>query len=43
VREDYEGPRAVGMRAVICLAHAADKVLGEVPTIESLRQVPDLL
>jgi hypothetical protein len=31
------------MRAVICLAHAADKVLGEVPTIESLRQVPDLL
>ena len=22
VREDYEGPRAVGMRAVICTAHA---------------------
>lgn len=43
VREDYEGPRAVGMRAVICAAHAATRPAGEVPTIESLRELPKIL
>ena len=43
VREDYDGPRAAGMRAVICTAHAADRPHGEVPTIESLRELPRVL
>ncbi len=43
VREDYEGPRAAGMRAVICTAHAVDRPHGEVPTIESLRELPSVL
>jgi FMN phosphatase YigB (HAD superfamily) len=43
VREDYEGPRAVGMAAVICTAHAADRPGPEVPTIESLADVMRLV
>ncbi len=43
VREDYEGPRAAGMRAVICTAHAVDRPHREVPTIESLRELPSVL
>jgi HAD superfamily hydrolase (TIGR01509 family) len=43
VREDYEGPRAVGMRAVIFTAHAEKHPPDGVPTIASLSEVPRLL
>jgi HAD superfamily hydrolase (TIGR01509 family) len=43
VREDYDGPRAVGMRAVICTAHAAEPPPPGIPTITSLRHIRDLL
>jgi FMN phosphatase YigB (HAD superfamily) len=43
VREDYDGPRAVGMRAVICTAHAAEPPPPGVPTIASLREIRGLL
>ena len=43
VREDYEGPRAVGMRAVICTAHAAEIPPDGIPTIASLAELPGLL
>ena len=43
VREDYEGPRAVGMRAVICTAHAAEIPPASIPTIASLAELPALL
>jgi HAD superfamily hydrolase (TIGR01509 family) len=43
VREDYDGPRAVGMRAVICTAHAAESPPDGVPTIASLSDLPGWL
>jgi HAD superfamily hydrolase (TIGR01509 family) len=43
VREDYEGPRAAGMRAVIFTAHAEDVPPDGIPTIASLSEVPRLL
>jgi HAD superfamily hydrolase (TIGR01509 family) len=43
VREDYEGPRAVGMRAVIFTAHAEEAPPDGVPTIASLSEVAHLL
>ena len=43
VREDYEGPRAVGMRAVIFTAHAEEPPPDGVPTIASLSEVPLLI
>ena len=43
VREDYDGPRAVGMRAVICTAHATDVPPVGIPTIASLSDLPGLL
>jgi HAD superfamily hydrolase (TIGR01549 family) len=43
VREDYEGPRSVGMRAVICTAHAAEPPLDGIPTIASLSDLPGIL
>jgi FMN phosphatase YigB (HAD superfamily) len=43
VREDYEGPRAVGMRAVICTAHAAEPPPDGIPTIASLSELPGWL
>jgi HAD superfamily hydrolase (TIGR01509 family) len=43
VREDYEGPRAVGMRAVICTAHAAEVPPEGIPTIASLAELPAFL
>ena len=43
VREDYEGPRALGMRAVICTAHAEKAPPDGVPTIASLAEVTNLL
>ena len=43
LREDYEGPRAVGMRAIIVTAHA-DELPGDgVPTIDSLAQLEQVL
>ena len=43
VREDYEGPLSTGMRAVICLAHAAEPPPDGIPTIASLRDLPGIL
>ena len=43
VREDYDGPRAVGMRAVICTAHADSPPQNGVPTIASLAGVEAML
>ena len=43
VREDYDGPRAVGMSAVICTAHATEPIAAGIPTIASLSDLPGLL
>ena len=43
VREDYEGPRSVGMRAVICTAHAAAPPPDGIPTIASLKDLARIL
>ncbi len=43
VREDYDGPRAIGMRAVICTAHATDQPAEGIPTITSLSELPGVL
>lgn len=43
VREDYEGPMAVGMRAVICTAHSTRPAPDGVPTIARLCQVTELV
>jgi putative hydrolase of the HAD superfamily len=43
VREDYEGPVALGMRAVVVTRHAEDEARDGVPTIGSLAELPGLL
>lgn len=43
VREDYEGPRAIGMRAVIFTAHVEAPPTDGIPTISSLTEVANLL
>jgi putative hydrolase of the HAD superfamily len=43
VREDYEGPVALGMRAVIVTAHAEEMPANGVPTIRSLAEIKSLL
>jgi len=43
VREDYEGPRAIGMRAIVCTAHASEIPPAAIPTIASLAELPALL
>jgi HAD superfamily hydrolase (TIGR01509 family) len=43
VREDYEGPRALGMRAVVLTAHAEEPPPEGVPSIASLTELPALL
>jgi putative hydrolase of the HAD superfamily len=43
VREDYEGPRAMGMRAVLFTAHAEGLPPDGIPTIASLSELPGLL
>jgi putative hydrolase of the HAD superfamily len=43
VREDYEGPRAVGIRAVIFTAHAEEPPADGIPTISSLTELANLL
>ncbi len=43
VREDYEGPLAIGMRAVILTAHAEEEPPDGIPTIASLTEVVRLL
>jgi putative hydrolase of the HAD superfamily len=43
VREDYEGPRAIGMRAVIFTAHADEPPADGIPTISSLTELASLL
>jgi HAD superfamily hydrolase (TIGR01509 family) len=41
--EDYEGPTAVGMRAVIYTAHNAETPPAGIPTISTLGDLPGLL
>jgi putative hydrolase of the HAD superfamily len=43
VREDYEGPRALGMRAVIFTAHAEALPPNGIPTISSLSELANLV
>ena len=43
VREDYEGPAGLGMRAVICTALAREHPAGKVPTVATLEDVEALL
>ncbi|HET9780210.1 MAG TPA: HAD family hydrolase [Candidatus Dormibacteraeota bacterium] len=43
VREDYEGPRAAGMRAVIVTAHADEQPRDGVPCIRSLGELRSLI
>ena len=43
VREDYEGPRALGMRAVIVTAHATGPPPNGVPSVKTLGEVRSLL
>jgi FMN phosphatase YigB (HAD superfamily) len=43
VREDYDGPRAIGMRAVICTAHSTEAPPDGIPTIASLSDLPGWL
>jgi HAD superfamily hydrolase (TIGR01509 family) len=43
VREDYEGPRALGMRAVIFTAHAEAPTADGIPTISSLTELANLV
>jgi len=43
VREDYEGPRSLGMQAVICTAHNHEPSPGGVLSIARLRELSGLL
>ncbi|HKB18667.1 MAG TPA: HAD family hydrolase [Candidatus Dormibacteraeota bacterium] len=43
VREDYEGPRSLGMRAVIVTTHADEGPPPDVPTISSLAELRSLV
>jgi HAD superfamily hydrolase (TIGR01509 family) len=43
VREDYEGPVALGMRAVVVTAHADEPPPPGVPSIRSLAELPGLI
>jgi len=43
VREDYEGPQSVGMRAVVLTAHTEEPPPAGIPAIRSLAEVPSLL
>ena len=42
-REDYDGPSAVGMAALICTKHATEPTRDGIPTIASLSELPGLL
>ncbi len=43
VREDYDGPVALGMRAVVVTAHADEPPRDGIPAIASLAELPSLL
>lgn len=43
VREDYDGPRALGLSAVVYTAHNAEMPPSGIPTISSLSDLPGLL
>jgi putative hydrolase of the HAD superfamily len=43
VREDYDGPRSLGMRAVIYTAHNSEPAPAGIPSIASLSDLPGLL
>jgi len=42
-REDYQGPRSLGMQAVIFTAHNAEPAPDRIPSIDRLRELPGLL
>jgi FMN phosphatase YigB (HAD superfamily) len=42
-REDYEGPRALGMRAVLCTAHNHEPARAGIESIATLRELPEVL
>lgn len=43
VVEDYEGPRRLGMRAVLCRALARRPIPAGIPTIDRLAELPELV
>jgi HAD superfamily hydrolase (TIGR01509 family) len=43
VREDYDGPRSVGMHAIVCTKHTTEPVADGIATIASLSDLPGLL
>jgi FMN phosphatase YigB (HAD superfamily) len=43
VREDYEGPRKVGMRAILYTAHNTEPPPADIPTIATLADLPGRL
>ncbi len=43
VREDYDGPRSLGMRAVLCTAHNPEPAPAGIPSIATLGDLPGLL
>jgi putative hydrolase of the HAD superfamily len=42
-REDYEGPRALGMRAILCTAHNHERARAGIESIATLRDLPEVL
>jgi putative hydrolase of the HAD superfamily len=43
VREDYEGPRSLGMQAVLYTAHNSEPAPAGIRSIARLRDLPSLL
>ena len=43
IREDYQGPRAIGMSAVIYTGHTTESIAAEIATISSLTDLAGLL
>jgi HAD superfamily hydrolase (TIGR01509 family) len=43
VREDYDGPRSLGMNAIVCTKYATEPLADGIATIASLSELPGLL
>ena len=43
VREDFDGPRSLGMSAIVCTKYATEPVTDGIATIASLSELPGLL
>jgi putative hydrolase of the HAD superfamily len=43
VREDFDGPRSLGMSAIVCTKYATEPVADGIATIASLSELPGLL